>query len=159
VLYSGDVAFFDDEERRLLNELADDIAFAMKYVEKEEKLEYLAYFDVLTGLPNSVLFRERLAQILDGARKVTAASSRFFLFDLDRFTHVKRHARTPDRRHAATAGGRTHRSIAARPSSVARISADTFAVAVAVADLGGGANGLGRHSGKPCSSRLSVRAS
>jgi diguanylate cyclase (GGDEF)-like protein/PAS domain S-box-containing protein len=137
VLYAGDAGFFDDEELQLLEELAGDIAFALGYVEKEARLNYLAYFDALTGLPNSMLFRDRLAQFLDGSERDGRAVA-LFLIDLDRFTHLND---TLGRR----AGDTLLRLIAERldvslpkPSSLARISADTFAVAVA--ELGNGAN-------------------
>ena len=37
---------------KLLTELAGDIAFAIDHIEKQERLDYLAYYDVLTGLAN-----------------------------------------------------------------------------------------------------------
>src|SRR5690348_9800924 len=50
VLYAGEPGFFDDEEVALLGELAADISFALENIAKEEKLNYLAYYDPLTGL-------------------------------------------------------------------------------------------------------------
>ena len=64
LLYSSEVGFFDQEEMRLLEEIASDIAFALSYIEKEERLNYLAYYDTLTDLPNSALLEERLSQTL-----------------------------------------------------------------------------------------------
>jgi diguanylate cyclase (GGDEF)-like protein len=135
VLYAGDTGFFDDEEIRLLNELAGDIAFALEYVEKEAKLNYLAYYDPLTGLPNSTLFRDRLAQFLEGSDHDGRAVA-LLLVDLDRFTHLND---TLGRR----AGDTLLKMVAERletsmpkPSSLARISADTFAVAVAELENG-----------------------
>jgi diguanylate cyclase (GGDEF)-like protein/PAS domain S-box-containing protein len=53
----------------------------------EERLVYLAYYDVLTGLANRALFLERVAQYLDGAggdgRKVA-----LLLVDLRRFRNI-----------------------------------------------------------------------
>ncbi|MFP5408901.1 MAG: EAL domain-containing protein [Gammaproteobacteria bacterium] len=63
-LYSADTEVFDEEEMRLLTELAGDISFALDYLAKGEKLNYLAFYDALTGLPNRALFTERLAQQL-----------------------------------------------------------------------------------------------
>ena len=45
-LYSGETGFFDGEEMKLLLELAGDIAFALDHIEKEEKLDYLALYDM-----------------------------------------------------------------------------------------------------------------
>jgi PAS domain S-box-containing protein/diguanylate cyclase (GGDEF)-like protein len=64
ILCAAEKDFFDDEEHKLLNELAGDIGFALDYIDKEERLNYLAYYDALTGLPNRTLFYERLGQML-----------------------------------------------------------------------------------------------
>ena len=63
-LYAPERNFFDDEEIKLLNELAGDISFGLEFIAKEEKVDYLAYYDPLTGLPNRTLFSERLGQQL-----------------------------------------------------------------------------------------------
>src|SRR5882762_4444771 len=52
VLYAAEAGFFDDEETKLLVELAGDISFALEHIKKVEKLDYLAYYDQLTGLAN-----------------------------------------------------------------------------------------------------------
>jgi diguanylate cyclase (GGDEF)-like protein len=63
-LYAPEKDFFDAEEMRLLAEIAGDISFALDHIEKEERLNYLAYYDVTTGLPNRALFHDRLNQHL-----------------------------------------------------------------------------------------------
>jgi diguanylate cyclase (GGDEF)-like protein/PAS domain S-box-containing protein len=85
-LYAADVSAFDDEEMRLLLELAGDIAFALEHIEKAEKLDYLAYYDQLTGLANRTLFLERVAQklIAAGSAKKVAV----FALDVDRFRGI-----------------------------------------------------------------------
>ncbi len=50
----------------------------------EERLSYLAYYDVLTGLPNRVLLLERLRQAMVDAERVNRLVVVMFL-DLDRF--------------------------------------------------------------------------
>ena len=50
----------------------------------EARINYLAYHDTLTGLPNRLLFEERLAQSLDGARREGRALAVMFVA-LDRF--------------------------------------------------------------------------
>ncbi|HEY6966172.1 MAG TPA: EAL domain-containing protein [Burkholderiales bacterium] len=67
VLHSPEPGFFDDAEIKLLLELAGDIAFALDHIEKSEKVDYLAYYDELTGLANRRLFLERLGQCLHSA--------------------------------------------------------------------------------------------
>jgi diguanylate cyclase (GGDEF)-like protein len=63
-LYAGEVGFFDGDEMKLLRELAGDISFALEHIEKTEKLDYLAYYDELTGIANRSLFLQRLEERL-----------------------------------------------------------------------------------------------
>jgi diguanylate cyclase (GGDEF)-like protein/PAS domain S-box-containing protein len=53
----------------------------------EERVQSLAYFDGLTGLPNRTLVRDRLSQALAGARRKKSKVALFFL-DLDRFKNI-----------------------------------------------------------------------
>ena len=50
----------------------------------EERVQFLAYFDALTGLPNRALMRDRLAQAMASARRKHERVAVLFL-DLDRF--------------------------------------------------------------------------
>lgn len=136
VLYAQEADFFDADELKLLNELAGDIAFGLQYIEKEERLDYLAYYDALTGLPNGTLFDDRLTLLVNSARpgrEIVAV----IVVDLERFTQINdtlgRHVGdillriVADRLAAACP----------EPCTVARIGADTFAIALA--DLSDGA--------------------
>jgi diguanylate cyclase (GGDEF)-like protein len=86
-LYSDEREFFHDDEMRLISELTGDVAFAMDHIEKMERLDYLAYYDALTGLANRALFLERVGQYVR-----SAASSQHqlavFLIDLERFRNI-----------------------------------------------------------------------
>ena len=53
----------------------------------EEQIEYQAYHDALTGLPNRLLFRDRLTVALAHARRHETSLAVMFL-DLDRFKNV-----------------------------------------------------------------------
>ncbi len=83
-LYAREVGFFDDEEMRLLLELSGDISFALDHITKAEKLDYLAYYDSLTGLANRSLFHERLVQYVSAAQ-----SDRMARIAADRFAIVR----------------------------------------------------------------------
>lgn len=86
-LYAGEIGAFDEEEERQLVELAGNLSFAIDHIEKERKLNYLAYYDVLTGLANRTLFLNRVTHYLRSAvsgRKKLAV----FLIDLDRFKNI-----------------------------------------------------------------------
>ncbi len=87
VLYAKETDFFDTEEMKLLVELAADVSFALDRIEKEERLNYLAYYDVLTGLPNRTLFQDRLGQALTYANRHEGGLA-VLLIDLDHFKNV-----------------------------------------------------------------------
>ena len=53
----------------------------------QEQIEYQAYHDVLTGLPNRLLFRDRIGVALAHSRRVARAAAVMFL-DLDQFKLV-----------------------------------------------------------------------
>jgi diguanylate cyclase len=127
-LYAADAGFFDDDEMRLLVELAGDVSFAMEYIDKSEKAEYLAYYDPLTALANRTLFHERLAQHLAAASE-SRQKLALVIVDIERFKTIND---TLGRR----AGDGLLKSIAERLTAlvphvrVARIGADQFAVVV-----------------------------
>jgi len=53
----------------------------------EERVQYLAYYDALTGLPNRILLQDRLTKALASARRRKDKVALMFL-DLDRFKDV-----------------------------------------------------------------------
>jgi diguanylate cyclase (GGDEF)-like protein/PAS domain S-box-containing protein len=126
VLYATETNVFDDEEMALLTEMAGDISFAMDNLKKEAKLDYLAYYDAVTGLPNRALFYDRLGQHLHDAKGNDTMA--VLAIDLERFRVINetfgRHLgdallRQVAERLIATGVGVDH---------LARISADCFAV-------------------------------
>lgn len=87
VLYSEEAGFFDEEELKLLIELAGDISFAIENLNKQERLDFLAYYDAVTGLANRRLFLDRVSQqlrnALSGGYKLA-----MFVLDLERFRNI-----------------------------------------------------------------------
>ena len=127
VLHSGEPGFFDADEMKLLTELAGDISFALEHLEKSEKLDYLAYYDELTGLANRALFNERLDQHLMEARK-SGGMVALLLMNVARFKMVNDAL-------GRQAGDELLRQIAGRalnvmggPARLARIGGDLFGV-------------------------------
>ena len=129
VLYAREKGFFHEEQIRLLTELAGDVAFAIEHIEKQERLDYLAYYDALTGLANRSLFLERTAQYMrtavDGNHKIAVV-----LVDLERFRNINDSL-------GRSAGDSLLRQIAQwlthltrDPNLVARIDADRFAIVI-----------------------------
>ena len=128
-LYATESDFFHRDELNLLEEVAANIAFAIDHVDKQEKLNYLAYYDVLTGLANRSLFLERLAQYMRGA-----AGHRhqlvIGLIDLERFKNINDSL-------GRAAGDRLLKLVAewltlhvGDATLLARIDADHFAVVI-----------------------------
>ncbi len=58
----------DERELQLLQELAANLSFALQYLERQNAVHFLSYFDPLTGLAKRALFCDRLGQRL--ARRV-----------------------------------------------------------------------------------------
>ncbi len=87
VLYASETNFFDMQEIKLLTELTANISYALEYIKKEETLNYLAYNDVLTGLPSRTLFHDRLIQALTNAHRHRDSLGVLFI-DLDNFKNV-----------------------------------------------------------------------
>jgi diguanylate cyclase (GGDEF)-like protein len=68
-------------------DLAGRFAVALSSVEREETLYRQAHFDLLTGLPNRQLLKDRLTQYLSTARLDHHSGAILFL-DLDRFKEI-----------------------------------------------------------------------
>ncbi|OYY95776.1 MAG: hypothetical protein B7Y41_00315 [Hydrogenophilales bacterium 28-61-23] len=126
-LYAGEFGYFNDDEIKLLRELADDIAFAIDHIEKQERLDYFAYYDALTGLANRSLFLERVAQYMriaaSGGHKLAV-----FLIDLERFNSLNDSLGRPagDALLRQAAAWLTHS--AGDANLTARLGSDHFAV-------------------------------
>ena len=58
-----------------------------RILQTERRLAYLAHHDMLTGLPNRLLFQDRLGQVLAQARRTTTPFTLIFI-DLDRFKQI-----------------------------------------------------------------------
>lgn len=87
-LYSSEVAFFDATEMRLLDELANDIGFTIGHITRDERLQYLARYDPLTGLWNRDAFRDRIDQYVRLTPRDQAMAA-VVVFDIVRFHTIK----------------------------------------------------------------------
>jgi diguanylate cyclase (GGDEF)-like protein/PAS domain S-box-containing protein len=126
-LFASQVEFFDHEETQLLLALTGDLSYALDHIEKETQLNYLSYYDLLTGLANRSLFLERMAQYMLSA--VSAGHPlALFLIDLERFKNINDSL-------GQSAGDALLRQVAewltrivGNASLLARVGADHFAV-------------------------------
>jgi diguanylate cyclase (GGDEF)-like protein len=93
-IYSAEAGAFEREEVKLLEEMANDLAYGIETLRTraeheaaERKLEFLAHHDMLTGLPNRVLLRDRFEQAVAQADRDRSGVAVLFL-DLDNFKQV-----------------------------------------------------------------------
>ncbi len=121
--------FFSDDEVRLLMDLAGDVAFALEVIEKENRINYLAYYDSLTGLPNRTLLMDRLGQLAHAAGQRDSKLA-LIVVDIRRFRFVNESA-------GRQAGDTLLRELAQRlrlswrePDNVGRVAGDCFALAL-----------------------------
>ncbi|MDQ6929220.1 MAG: diguanylate cyclase, partial [Candidatus Eremiobacteraeota bacterium] len=76
-----------DEDRDLARLMGVFIAAAIERSERETRVEQLAFHDSLTGLPNRVLFEDRVTQAVAAARRYDRGFALMYL-DLDDFKSV-----------------------------------------------------------------------
>ncbi|PWF39536.1 sensor domain-containing protein [Massilia glaciei] len=86
-LFAGVAGTFDEDELKVLNEMAGDLAFALLFFEREKQLNHLAYHDMLTALPNRDLFLDRLVQLLHANKRENQPVA-IVLLNVDRFAQI-----------------------------------------------------------------------
>ena len=118
-----------ERSRPLLERVVSLAAVAIEQARAREDLEYRAYHDALTGLPNRALLNDRLTHALKRSRRDETAVAVLFL-DLDRFKFVNDSL-------GHDAGDRLLTQIAQRmiaglraSDTVARLGGDEFVVVV-----------------------------
>ncbi|MDR3417448.1 MAG: EAL domain-containing protein [Nevskia sp.] len=125
--YAGESDFFDDSEVKLLAELAGDISYALEFISREEQLDYLAYYDVLTRLANRRLFSDRLNQYAQAARQKEEGLT-VLLLDVARFKTVNDTLGMAAGDELLKMFARRLRRYAGGANRLARVSGDRFAV-------------------------------
>jgi diguanylate cyclase (GGDEF)-like protein/PAS domain S-box-containing protein len=128
-LHARETGYFDEEELKLLTELAADIALALQTIAKQAELDYLSYYDPLTGLPNRTLFIDRTGQQMR-ARSGEPRMVALILLNLDRFRYINETfgrsggdalLKLAAQRLEAAFGGKDY---------LARIGADSFGIVI-----------------------------
>ena len=76
-----------DEDRVQMRRLADQAAVALANARMLDQVRELAYYDSLTGLPNRLSYKERLAYALEQASRNQKLVAAFFI-DLDHFSRI-----------------------------------------------------------------------
>ncbi|MBV8062834.1 MAG: EAL domain-containing protein [Nevskia sp.] len=128
LMYSGETGFFDDEEVKLLESLAADIAHGIEFIVHREQLEYLAHYDPLTGLANRVRFSKRIQELIFTSRSNNRGLATIIV-DLERFRSVSSTFGTAAGDHVLREVTARLLSVAGSSSCVARIGGDVFGIA------------------------------
>jgi diguanylate cyclase (GGDEF)-like protein/PAS domain S-box-containing protein len=125
--YSIDPRGFSKDDESFVKTIASALGTAIGRKRAEERVAYVAQFDSLTGLPNRVLFRDRLSQAMSRAERNASMLALMFL-DLDRFKEINDTV-------GHKAGDRLLQAVAERLKSalrtadtVARLGGDEFTV-------------------------------
>ena len=92
-----------------------------------QRIHQLAYFDVLTGLPNRALLLDRCEQALARAARTGQRLAVMFL-DLDRFKHINDSLGHPVGDALLQAVARRLRDTLREPDTIARLGGDEFVV-------------------------------
>jgi diguanylate cyclase (GGDEF)-like protein/PAS domain S-box-containing protein len=120
------------EESKLLTTIARHLENVIERKSAEEKLTFLANHDTLTGLPNRILFNDRLNTAIAGARR-TGQQLAVFVIDMDRFKYINDtfgHA-TGDLLLGAV--GRRFTDTLRKSDTIARMGGDEFFILAAIA--------------------------
>ncbi len=75
------------DELQLLHEVAANLSFALQYLEKQDAVNFLNFFDPLTGLAKRTLFCERLGRLI-GRGAEPAPQLAVEVFDLDHLSVI-----------------------------------------------------------------------
>jgi len=90
ILARGTIVYEDDGNMRLIGmhiDITEQKELELKYAHQKKDLQYLANHDVLTGLPNRLLFQDRLEESLKRAKRKDSLFALFFI-DLDHFKEI-----------------------------------------------------------------------
>ncbi len=126
-VYSAEQNFFDEDETRLMAEVAADTSHGLEHIANSERAEFLANFDPLTDLPNKSYFLTRLDNAISRAQRsgqiVAAVVMR--IAELDRINGTLGYAAGDD---VVKQTGRMVTSNMRYGDTLARIGGQTFGV-------------------------------
>ncbi|RTL54329.1 MAG: EAL domain-containing protein [Rhodocyclaceae bacterium] len=133
-MYAREPDAFTHDEVRLLEELANDLAFGIvtlrtraAHAQEKEKASFLAHFDPLTHLPNRLLLRDRFEHAAQVAESLRARVAMLYL-DMDEFNQINDSlGHDLGDKVLVMAAERLQRCIAAT-DTISRLSGDEFVI-------------------------------
>ncbi len=87
-VFSSRVDSFTESDVNFVVSIANILAEAIERQEAEDAMQHRALHDPLTGLPNRVLFTDRLEQALERARRHSGSLAAVLFIDVDHFKQV-----------------------------------------------------------------------
>jgi diguanylate cyclase (GGDEF)-like protein/PAS domain S-box-containing protein len=139
----GRAVAIQDSDRDLLHLMALFVAAALERAEHAERIEQLAFYDSLTGLPNRVLFNDRIRQTIGAAKRYGRGFAVMYL-DVDDFKQI-------NDRFGHPAGDLVLKAVADRligtlreSDTVARFGGDEFVILQPVVNADADASNLAR---------------
>jgi diguanylate cyclase (GGDEF)-like protein/PAS domain S-box-containing protein len=118
---------FDEQELTLLSEVTGNITFGLEHIAKTKRLDFLAYHDELTRLPNRNLFLDRLNQHIQQSRGAEQKVG-VLVVDIGRFRQINETlGRSAGDQLLVQIAGRLATRAGAH-DTVARFDANTFAI-------------------------------
>jgi diguanylate cyclase (GGDEF)-like protein/PAS domain S-box-containing protein len=136
------LAVFDNNKRAV--RMAGSMADITDRKQAEEKLVHDALHDALSGLPNRVLFRDRLEHVLGRDRRGMACAFAVLYLDLDRFKIINDSLGHDAGDRLLSEIGRRLAEIVRPGDTAARLGGDEFAVLLEDLDCRASAIGIAR---------------
>lgn len=120
---------FSEADRQVLNFVSDQVTSAIRHRAMLSRLERLAQYDVLTGLPNRALLNDRLLKAFRDAERSGHLLALLFV-DMDNFKRINdRHGHAAGDRLLQLAAGRLAGCVRTA-DTVARLGGDEFVVVI-----------------------------
>lgn len=77
-----------EKDMKIIQKATDLISLVIQHYQAKEKIDFMAYHDALTGLPNRRLFDKRVEAAIDGTNVNEGEKLCLMFLDLDRFKYV-----------------------------------------------------------------------
>ena len=121
---------FDEEGKAIRmigthTDISEEKEDQLKLVQQAEMIQHQAHHDTLTGLPNRVLFNDRLIQGIEKAKRHKDVLALFFI-DLDKFKHINDSLGHQIGDLVLKAIAKRLESITRKEDTLARLSGDEF---------------------------------